>query len=408
MSTSNLVLDQPVLPAEFYQNPYPFFHELRSQDPVHWSDYWNCWLITRYRDVVAVTRDWRCFSSVGRSARFLSTLPDELRQQIKPLEANFTTGLISSDPPNHTRLRGLVSKAFTPTMIESQRPQIEAIVNRLLDAVQDAGEMDLATDFAYLLPTTVLAHLLGVPLEHRDQFNVWVDSINFFFGSRRADPTKALETQDHLLALHDYFRQALEKRRKTPGEDLLTRLATVDYEGEKFSEPEILATCQTLLTAGYETTMSLVNNGIYWLLSNPDQLEKLKKDPSLITSAIEELVRYDSPVQRLVRVVMEDTEIDGRKIRKGQAVTALIGAANRDPEQFSDPDRLDITRADNKHIGFGFGIHFCIGAPLARVEAAIAISTLIRRFPNLRMTSKKATWRENVLIRIPEQFRVTF
>ena len=402
----HLAVDQEVLPYEFYKNPYPFYREVRSKDPVHWSDSWNCWLVTQYKDVARVLRDWRQFSSVGRSARFMSQLPETLRKELRPLEENFTSGLISSDPPQHERLRALVGKAFTLNLIEDQRPHIQSIVDGLLDAVQEEQRMDVIKDFAYLLPTTVIAQMLGVPLLIRDQFNQWVDVINSFLGTRSAVPEKATRAQESLFELTDYFRQLLVKRRQHPQNDLMSRLATTSEGGDQFNEQEILATCQTLLTAGYESTMGLIGNGLLWLMRSPDQFEELKSNPSLIQSAVEEFIRFDSPVQRMLRVVREDVEFGGKKIRKGQLVAAMIGAANRDPEQFADPDRLDITRSNNRHIGFGVGIHFCLGAPLARVEGEIAINTILRRFPNLRLVDEEPEWRPNILLRNLKSFPV--
>lgn len=406
--SGKLAIDAVPLPDDYYQNPYPFYHELRDKDPVHWSATWNCWIVTRYPDVDRVLRDWRHFSNVGRSKRFLSQLPDVLRTQMKPFEENFTTGLISSDPPDHTRLRALVGQAFTPTLIEEMRPQIQAIVEDLLDAVQPEGQMDVIKDFAYWLPSTVIAGMLGVPISMRDQFNRWVEVINGFLGSGPADPDGARHAQDNLLELQDYFRDLLVQRHANPQDDLLTRLAAAEEGGARFSEKELLATCQTLLTAGYETTMGLIGNGLLSLMGQPDQLEKLKQAPSLMKKAIEEFVRHESPVQRMLRVVTQDLEFDGRQLRKGQLVAAMIGAGNRDPEKFPDPDRLDITRKNNEHIGFGVGVHYCLGAPLARTEAEIAIGTILKRCPNLQFADETPVWRENIMLRNLNSFPVVF
>lgn len=406
--SGNLAIDTEPLPYEYYENPYPFHDQLRSEDPVHWSDSWNCWIVTRYTDAASVLRDWKRFSSVGRSSRFLSQLPESLRKEMQPFEENFTTGLISSDPPDHTRLRRLVSKAFRPTQVDDLRPHVQSIVDDLLDAIQEKGEMDVIKDYAYWLPSTVIAKMLGVPLEMRGQFNQWVDVINAFLGSRRPDPDEGREAQAKLMELLDYFRQLLSDRRQHPQDDLVSRLAEAEEGGNRFSEPEILATCQTLLTAGYETTIGLIGSGLLSLVRNPGQFEKLKADPSLTKSAIEEFVRYESPIQRMLRVATEDIDLDGKQIRRGQLVAAMIGAANRDPAQFSDPDRLDIARRENNHIAFGNGIHHCLGAPLARLEGEIAINAVLSRCPDLRLTDETPVWRKNIMIRNLKSLPVVF
>ena len=406
--STNLAIDEEPLPYAYYENPYPFYDQLRSADPVHWSDSWNCWIVTRYTDTANVLRDWKHFSSVGKSSRFLSQLPEPLRKEIQPFEENFTTGLISSDPPQHERLRRLVQKAFAPALIADMRTHIQSIVDDLLDTIREKGRMDVINDYAYWLPSTVIAKMLGVPLQMRSQFNQWVDVINTFLGSRRPDPDDGRKAQAKLLELLDYFRRLLSERRRHPQDDLVSRLAAAEDGGDRFSEAEILATCQTLLTAGYETTMGLIGNGLLCLMRNPDQLEKLKANPSLIKNAIEEFVRYESPVQRMLRVAAEDIDLDGKQIRQGQLVAAMIGAANRDPAQFSDPDRLDIARRDNNHIAFGNGIHHCLGAPLARLEGEIAINTLLSRCPDLQCTEETPVWRENIMIRNLKSFPVSF
>jgi hypothetical protein len=394
-----LAIDEEPLPYAYYENPYPFHDQLRSEDPVHWSDSWNCWIVTRYDDAATVLKDWKRFSSVGRSSRFMGQFPESVRKELQPYEKNFTTGLIRSDPPQHQRLRRLVQKAFTPSLVAGMRPHIQSIVDDLLDPVREKGRMDVVNDYAYWLPSTVIAKMLGVPLEMRTQFNQWVDVINAFQGSSRPDPEAGREAQANLLELLDYFGRLLSDRRAHPRDDLVSRLAVAEEDGDRFNETEILATCQTLLTAGYETTMGLIGNGLLCLLRNPEQLEKLKTHPSLIKSAIEEFLRYESPIQRMLRVATEDIDFDGRQIRRGQLVAAMIGAANRDPAQFTAPDRLDITRRENNHIAFGNGIHLCLGAPLARLEGEIAIGAVVNRCPDLQCADTAPDWRENVMIR---------
>ena len=409
MSPANeSVIDQEVLQYEFYADPYPTFHRLRSEDPVHWNEQWGAWLLTRYTDVVSVLRDWSRFSNVGRISRFLDALPSDVRKKIRPFEEHFTTGLINSDPPEHTRFRRLVSKAFTPAVVEGLRPHIQSIVDELIDKVLTRERMDVIGDFAYLLPTTVIAQLIGVPLGDRNRFNTWADGITSFQGTGRALSRGAINAQDSLLELRDYFRRLIADRRRQPRDDLISRLANAEDQGDLLNEAELLSISVTLLLAGYETTMSLIGNSVLALLRHPDQLRKLRSDPTLMTSAVEELMRFDSPVGRQNRVARQDLELGGRQIRKGQLVAALLGAANRDPQQFPDPDRLDITRSENRHVAFGYGIHFCVGAPLARLEAQIAIGTLFRRIAGIELADDPPVWREDINIHGLKSLPVVF
>jgi cytochrome P450 len=292
--------------------------------------------------------------------------------------------LIFSDPPDHTRLRALVNKAFTPSTVERMRPRIQQIVEGLLDALPDRGEMDLIRDFAFPLPNTVRSDILGLPLEDTEQLKKWADDIMGLFGAG-ADQDRAERGQASLIATREYLSGLIAQRRQKPGADLISILILAREQNDKLSEGELLSTCSTLLTASQETTTSLIGNGMLALLQNPNQLQKLKENPALIETAVEELLRYDGPLQRQLRAATEDFEIRGERISKGQMVCPMLGAANRDPEQFADPDRLDIERQENHHIAFGFGIHWCVGAPLARIETQIAINALLRRLHRLEL-----------------------
>jgi hypothetical protein len=382
----------------FYADPYPLYQYLRDNDPVYWSPQWGGWLLTRYQDVVSVLRDAHRFSNVGRMSKFLSQLPEELLEQIRPFREHFEQGLINSDPPNHSRIRGILSKAFTPGLIIAQAPRIQSIVDELLDRVQSKGRMDIITDFAFLLPTTVIAQMLGVPFEDREQFRGWADGINAFVGTGRVLSARALEAQRNLLELREYFRGLGAQRRAEPQDDLVTALANAEDQGTLLNDSELLSVCVTLLLAGYETTMSFLGNAMLALLRNPDQLEDLRRDPSLIPSAIEELLRYDGPIHRQWRVATENVNLGGKLIRKGDLVAAMLGAANHDPEQFPDPERLDVTRQNVRHVAFGYGIHFCLGGPLARLESQIALQTLLRRVPKMHLDCDSLAWRQEITI----------
>jgi cytochrome P450 len=386
----------PFLP-EFRADPYPLYHQLRSADPVHWSAFLGFWVLTRYADCVTVLRDAARFSADPHNWAGFEGVVQAMGGP-GPLLQMQTKWMLLLDPPDHTRLRTLVNKAFTPRVVEGLRPRIQEIVDSLLDDVQNAGGMDLIAELAYPLPVIVIAELLGVPAEDRDKFKGWSRGL-----ARTLDPITTPEIieagNNATVAFIDYFRTLVAKRRKEPREDLISGLIAAEEQGDRLSEEELLATCVLLFGAGHETTMNLIGNGTTALLRHPDQLAQLSQDPELIQSAVEEFLRYDGPVQMTARTALEDVEIDGKIIPKGQQAIVVLGAANRDPSQFPDPDRLDITRKDNRYLTFSHGIHYCLGAPLARVEAQIAINTLLRRLPALRLQTANLEWRETVTLR---------
>lgn len=401
-------LEAELLAPAFSINPYPTYSRLRNEDPVHWSESQGAWLVTRYEDVAATIRDARRFSSRERFSAVLERLAPEDRARFDPLEQHFSVGLLGSDPPDHTRLRHLINRAFTPRVVEELRPRVQVLVDELLDAAADRSEMDLIRDFAYPLPATVIAELLGVPAEHRDRFKEWSDGILSFQGTGRTTVETLARAQSDLLELRSFLTDLLDVRRRTPSDDLLGRMVAAEEAGDRLSPAELLTTCVTLLTAGHETTTNLIGNGINLLLRNPDQLDRLRNDPSLMPTAVEEMLRYDSPLQRNPRRAADDVEFGGRHLRKGDFVLQILGSANHDPTQFPDPDRFDIGRKPNKHLAFGHGIHFCLGAPLARVEAPVAIGTLLRRMPRVRLIDERPTWQRHGLLRSLKTLPVTF
>jgi hypothetical protein len=391
MATSEVEFN-PFLP-EFIADPYPFYRRLRENDPVHRSSF-GFWVLTRYDDVVALLRDPR----FGRG-RYQGLL------QARFGDSETTGGLESSmlfrDPPDHTRLRALVSKAFTPRVVEAMRPHIQQIVDDLIDAVRDAKAMDVITDLAYPLPVTVICEMLGVPVGERREFRQWSFDIGRSLDAiaMPSDPGVVERGNAARHALTDYFRTLVAERRARPRPDLLSALIAAEEAGDRLSEGELLATCVLLFVAGHETTVNLIGNGLLVLLRHPDALRSLRDDASLIAGAVEELLRYDGPVQRTGRIANMDTEIDGHKIADGTLVLGLIGAANHDPAQFPEPERLDFRRADNRHLAFGGGTHFCLGAPLARVEGQIALLTLARRLSGLALRVAAPEWRESATLR---------
>jgi cytochrome P450 len=399
--TATEILFDPFLPAVI-ADPYPSYHRLRAADPVHLSPL-GFWLLSRYDDCVMVLRDQR-FGRQGFEGALEAVYGSVAEEDRVP------RSMLFRDPPDHTRLRSLVNRAFTPRVVEGLRPRIQQIVDELLDRVQDAGAMETIADLAYPLPVTVISEMLGVPEDDRDAIRQWSADVARSLDAIGLPGTGDLVTRGRAgrRVLGEYFRGLIPERRRRPRADLLSQLIAAEEQGDKLSEGELLATCVLLYIAGHETTVNLIGNGLLALLRHPAELSRLRTDPGLVPGAVEELLRYDGPVQRTARIAYEDLEIDGRRIAKGAMVVALLGAANRDPAHFPDPDRLDVARADNRHIAFGFGIHFCLGAPLARLEAQIAFNTLIRRAPRLALATEAPEWRDSQVLRGLKALPVTF
>lgn len=378
---------------EFDVDPIDTLTELRQHDPVHWSDNIGGWLVTRFDDVITTFKKTDPFSNEGRLSKATAYLPAETRIEFKPFEDHYNSrGLLHVDPPDHTRLRGLVVSAFNPRVVESMRPRIQAIVDELLDRVAPNGGMEVIEDLAWALPSTVLAELLGAPEEARELFKHWVDDILAFQGVNKPTIEVLRCSQDALVAARAYLKDMIEYRRQHPGTDLISHLATAEIDGEKLTEPELLNIGITLMTAGQETTTALVGNSLYLLLSRPELWAALRQDHGLVASAIEEVLRYESPIPRQPRVMKRDAELRGKQLRKGDVVFQMLNAANRDPEHFVEPDTFDIRRRPNRHLGFGLGAHFCVGAPLSRAEGQIVLDTILRRFPNIRLVDQAPDW----------------
>ncbi len=386
---------------EFVADPYPMYQRLQADDPVHHSPL-GFWVLTRYADVIASLRDPRLIKepiAAFVAARFGMQVPPGLG-----------LSMLDRDPPDHTRLRGLVSKAFTPKALERLRPDIQRIVDGLLDAVDGHGEMDLIDEFAYPLPVNVICDMLGVPVKDHERFKQWGLDIARGLDAIMLPPESevAQRSMAGRRALAAYFRELIAQRRASPRDDMLSALIAAEEAGDKLNEDELLATCILLLVAGHETTVNLIGNGTLALLRHPAELRRLRDDPRIIGTAVEELLRFDGPVQRTARIPSEDIVIGGRTIPKGEMVMPFLGAADRDAAQFPDPQRLDLTRADNRHIAFGMGIHFCLGAPLARMEGQIAINTLLQRLPKLALATDKPEFRQSLTLRGLQSLPVSF
>jgi cytochrome P450 len=397
------VLHPPFFKSEMLADPYPTYRRLRTEDPIHWDPADSRWVLTRYTDIAAVFRNPAASSDRASAAAALAP------PSVRPLLAFRANSMINSDAPKHSRLRLLVSKAFTARAVEAMTAKIQRLVDGLLDAVQSTGRMDVIADLAYPLPVTVIAEMLGVPGEDRAQFKHWSDEMAMIAGSaadlKLNDYHRVTTAFQELTA---YFSRVVAERRVRPQADLLSALAQAEEGGDRLSGDELYANAALLLVAGNETTTNLIGNGTLALLRNPDQLARLIADPSLIPTAVEELLRFDSPVQFTGRLLKDSVELGGKTLGSGQSVMLLLGAANRDPDQFPEPDRLDIGRPDNKHLAFGLGSHFCLGAQLARLEARIAFETLLRRMANLRLDGPLPVYRPHFNLRGLKSLPVTF
>ena len=411
---------------EVLSNPYRFYEQLRNHDPVHWDEELGFWVLTRYTDIDSLYTDER-FSRAEGLMRGFQRLPETEQKIVEPVYHSFSKTVFYADPPYHTHLRGLMNHAFTPRRVERLRPYIQRIVNELLDAAQAKPEMDVIRDLAYPLPVMVIAELLGLPAGDRARFKKWSDDLFAMLGTVRQKPLNLLEhAAQSLKEMTDYVRDLSQKRREHPQDDLLTALLSVTEDGgscpyhdepssvhgagqhfrEKdayvsstLTEEELVSNINILLSTGHETTTHLIGNGLLALLQHPEELQRLRMQPAYLASAIEEMLRYDSPVQITYRSALKDANLKGKLIRKGDLVNTILGSANRDPARFSNPDRFDISRNEGRHLGFGIGIHFCIGAPLVRLEAEIVFETILRRFPKIGLATERLEWQEHPIFR---------
>ena len=395
-TSSSAPLFNPLAP-EFIRNPYPHYERMRSTDPVHLSPL-GVFVASRHAEVSLVLRDKRFGKEhVQRTIRRYG--PKSMEE---PAFRSLGHMMLVQDPPDHTRLRGLVVKAFTARRVEDMRPRIQQIVDETLDRIIPLGKMDLIEDFAFRLPVTVICDMLGIPEDHREAFYTRARVGGRILDPVPMSPEEIKQANAGSMMSEMYFQQLFELRRKNPGDDLTTQLVQAEEEGSKLSNEELTANIILLFGAGHETTVNLIGNGLLALHRNPDQLALLKARPKLITNAIEEFLRYDSSVQASSRVALEDIEdLGGKRIPKGENVLCLLGSANHDPAVYPDhPERLDITRANVRPVSFGGGIHFCLGAQLARIEAEIAITTLLRRIPDLRLDDAvNPEWRPTFVLR---------
>jgi len=394
--------------SKFNANPYPTYHRLREEDPVHRYLIGGDWIVTRYADVKAVLKsgcvrtDDRPKSIQERNKYFLHK-----EKNLDILAYTTSRFLFYMNPPDHTRLRGLVGKGFSSIVVERMRPHIQEIVDELLDKVRHKGSMDIVAELASPLSVSVISKLLGIPKEAQQQLHQWTNVL-----SRILDPLVSLKEYEAMNQateeIQEYLRTLIAEREKEPQEDFISNLIAAKDQSDRLSQKDLLAICTLLFGAGEETTGNTIGNGMLALLQHPNQMEQLKREPTMIQSAVEEVIRYDSAIQMLTRIATDNLEIGNQTIKAGEKIVLCLGAANRDPAQFPNPDELNINREQNHHLAFADGIHYCLGAALARVETQIAINTLIQTFPDLKLASNKLEWKKSIVIRGLKSLSVSF
>jgi cytochrome P450 len=392
-----------LLDPDVLANPYPLYARLRTEAPVHWDPYLHAWIVTRYADVITVLHHFSAnrtptpeqFAAIGLG-------------ELAPLAQVMVKQMLFMDAPDHTRLRSLASTAFTPARVENLRSHIREILDDLLEPLLRAGRMDVIADLAAPLPAIVTAEMMGVPTADANQLKDWSADFAEVLGNFQHNPDRASRTLKCVEEMTAYFRDAISRMRTNPREGLINALLTAEIDGDRLSEEEIIANCIVTMVGGQETTTNLIGNGVLTLLRHPDEMKRLRNDLTLIPSAVEELLRFESPSQHTARICREDTELGGKLIRKGQAVIAVMAAGNRDPKRFPDPDRLDLGRTDNRHLAFGWASHFCFGAPLARIEGQLVFEALMRRTSNLALEPGPLVWRDNLGLRGLSSLPVTF
>lgn len=385
----------PLLP-EFLENPYPTFHKMRETSPVAWSEKSKYWMCTRYEDVKEIFGDMAYEKQLQRWKQVNPLL--KMVPEVAALLRSRSLWMLNMNQPDHTRMRSLVNRAFTPTMVKSMRPHIEEVANGLIDRLEGKSEFDFVAEFAFQLPVIVIAEMLGVPREDREKFKHWSNTL-----TDTLEPSPNLEHMKKANRaneeLYEYLRPLVQERRRQPKNDLISALVAAEDDGKKLTEEEMLNNCILILVAGHETTVNLIGNTVRMMLQHPDQMALLKSNPDLVPGAIGEVLRYESPVQTTRRLAGEDMELGGQKIREGDMMVLFTGAANRDPAQFPDPDKFDITRDTKKHLAYGHGIHHCLGSTLADTEGQIALETLLKRLPDMKVLPQKIEMRSTFALR---------
>jgi cytochrome P450 len=389
-------MDHALFSPEFFANPHPTLRRLRADDPVHWEPAMGIFVATRYDDVATLTRS-EVFTS-ERPPRLGQSIAPELAAKMAVYDRFLGHWMNITDPPRHTRLRAIVANAFTPQRIEALRPFIREVVSARVDAAREAGRMDVLRDLGFPVPIAVICKMLGIPAEDMGSFQGWTEAVMRTIGATTLTPEVVDRAHWGVQGLSEYFHALLAERRRAPTDDLMSVLARPDATGSALSDEELASMAALLLVAGHETTAHLIGNTMFALLQNPGELQKLRANPRLVGSTVEEVLRYESPVLMVTRGALVDTELSGQKIRAGQVIAVVLAAANRDPARFPDPDRMDIERADNRHFGLGVGIHYCLGAQLARLETQIVLEVALERLPTLELTGEPLSWVPSLLM----------
>src|SRR5216683_214006 len=393
-STQPTPVKKTLFTEGFLQDPYPIYQHFLEEGPIHYVDWGTgIWAVFNYAGCSSLLKDERL--SAKRTGALLLALPAERRAEFAELVRMLGLWMLFIDAPEHSRLRKLMNKGFSPAVTESLRPQIEAIVDRMLEPLRHASEAELMHEIAHPLPVRVIAEMLGLPGSGQDQLIQWSDAIATFIGNPRRTLEQIHSAQQAVVALTDFFRGAVADRQRQKGGDLISLLLDIEEDGEVLTEEELYAQCVMLLFGGHETTRNLIGNGIYTLLRHPAEMAELRESPEIIRTAVEELLRYESPVQYTGRTAKEDMEVCGVALHQGQQILFMLGAANRDPQQFKEPDQLNLKRLNNPHLAFGAGAHFCIGNQLARLEGQIAILKMVQQFPRMRLASPRLEWAAN-------------
>jgi cytochrome P450 len=385
---------------EIIDRPYESFGHLRENDPVHRNEKWGGWIVTRYDDVRQCLRDDTHLSVQVEADRLRNSSLD-----LPEMTNMFPKWVFYLDPPDHTKLRNVIGEAFNPEMVQQQQSKVESVTKALIDEIKcdDPDEMELIGDFAYPLPVRIITKIMGLPLSDENRLGEWSSNIALTLFHDYSAESRFEKTEQSIREFADYVREVVRERKAEPQDDLITYLNEAEADGETLSEDEVVATAIGLLFAGHETTTKLITNGILELLRHPDQLEMLRENPAIASKAVEEILRYHGPSKSLTRGVKADFELQGEQIKTGERVLLSLAAANRDPRKFDEPDQFDIKRGTMEHLAFGHGAHFCLGAPLARLEARVAFPALVQAFPNMELLSEEIEWTPSPLVRGPEE-----
>jgi pimeloyl-[acyl-carrier protein] synthase len=385
------------------EDPYVLYRALRERDPVHWDPYMHAWVVTSYPEVINVLTNYS--ADRAPAAEYLDRLDLSF---MKPFAEMMRQQMLFMDAPMHARLRGICSAAFTPRRVDAMRAAIESIANELIDNVISSGRMDMISDFAGPLPAIVTARMLGVPVEDHRQLGAWVIDLAEVLGNFQHHPDRVAEIVKSLGDFKRYIAARIEEERRDPTNGLIYALMTSEVDGQRLSDEEVIANTIITLIGGHETTTNLIASGFLTLMRDSESFEQFRVRPEIAGSAVEELLRYESPVQHTARIAPADSQLGGKKIKKGARVVAGLAAANRDPNRFPDPDRLDLLRSDNRHLAFGWAAHFCFGAPLARMEGQIAFNVLLKRISHPALLDERLEWRANAGLRGLTSLNISF